>query len=171
MVWGCSRLFKLGGPSGWWDTIFTSVLQLMFYLVYFIVLPTRTAQFLPHTTTTAITFLNEGMVDYDRSIAGSFIVELFGWISWLQFSLFYACTFGVHHFVKSFFGAVAYLSDGYFRDITSPIICRANVRKLQSFNSTYGYDPFVAVDQRYLYFSGYMLFRTVSYLFSSNVQW
>ena len=118
----------------------------MFYLVYFIVLPTRTAQLLLPTTTTAITLINKGMVDYDRSIAGSFIVELFGWISWSQFSLFYACTLGVHHFVKSFSGAVAYLSDGYFRDITSPIICCANIRKLQVFNSTYRYDLFVAVD-------------------------
>ena len=96
---------------------------------------------------------------------------MLGWISWSQFSFCYVYSLGVTYFAKSFFGAVTYCSDGYFCDITSPVICRTNVHKLQKFTSTYGYDPFVAVDQQYLYFSVFMLYYTMSYLFSSNVQW
>ena len=73
---------KLGGPSSWWDTIIQYSLQLMFYLVYFIVLPTRTAQPLLPSPTIDIPHFDAGYVDYDRSIVGSFIFELLGWISW-----------------------------------------------------------------------------------------
>ena len=76
MVRSSSEFGKLGGPSGWWDTIIKYGLQLMLYLVYFIVLPTQTAQPLLPTTTTTITIIDKWIVDYDRLITGSFIFEL-----------------------------------------------------------------------------------------------
>ena len=86
MVRGGSRLGKLGGPNSWWDAIIFYGLQISFYLVYYLVLPIRTAQPILPTITTAFNFIDNGIVDYDQSIAGSLIIELSGRISLLQFS-------------------------------------------------------------------------------------
>ena len=171
MVRGGSRLGKLGGPNSWWDAIIFYGLQISFYLVYYLVLPIRTAQPILPTITTAFNFIDNGIVDYDQSIAGSLIVELSGWISCWQFCYAYISYLGWRFLMMSLSGSLAYFSNGYYQDITSPTICRTNRRKLQIFNSTYGYDPFVAVDQQYLYFAGLMLSCTVSYLFSCNAKW
>ena len=134
-------------------------------------LPIRTAQPILPTITTAFNFIDNGIVDYNQSIAGSLIVELSGWISCWQFCYAYISYLGWRFLMMSLSGSLAYFSNGYYQDITSPTICCTNRRKLQIFNSTYGYDPFVAVDQQYLYFAGLMLSCTVSYLFSCNAKW
>jgi len=135
------------------------------------VLTTQTALPILPTITTAIELIKDGTVDYDQSMAGSFIVELLAWYSWLRFKSFYYFYLGWIYVMSSLGGTPAYISDCYYCDITSPKMNRKNHRRIKDFYSTYGYDPFVAVDERYLYFAGLMLLRTVSYLFTCNAKW
>ena len=143
----------------------------MFILVYNYVLTNFMAQPLPSPITNAFTLISERTVDYDQSMAGSFVVELSGWISWLQFFFLHVVYLGWSSFVLSLSGFVAYVSNSYLRDVTSSMSSHMDFCKLMVFRSTYKYHPFVAVDQRCLYFAGLMISRTVSYIFLSNVKW
>ena len=98
MVRGSSRLGKIGGHSGWWNTSNCYGLQIMFYLVYHYVLTHHMVIPLLPTIMTTIKLIKEGTDNYNQSMVGSLIVELSGWISWLQFSSF---TFDISDGIKS----------------------------------------------------------------------
>ena len=171
MVRGGSRLFKIGGPSGWYNECINYGLRIVFILVYYYALTTQMAQPILPTNTNAYVLINEREVDYDQSVAGSFMVELLEWIAWVESSILRMCFLVWSFLMKSMSGVMSFFCDGYFCDIMLPQISRSDRRRVQVFRSTYVDDPLLAVDERYLLFSGLMLSREISYVFSCNAKW
>ena len=94
MVRGGSGLSKIGGLSSWYNACINYGLRIMFILVYYYVLTTQMAQPILPTIKNAYDLINEREVDYDRSVPGSFFVELLEWISWVENSILRMCFLG-----------------------------------------------------------------------------
>ena len=171
MVRGGSGLSKIGGLSSWYNACINYGLRIMFILVYYYVLTTQMAQPILPKIKNAYDFINERDVDYDQSVPGSFIVELLEWISWVENSILRMCFLGWSFLMMSVNGVMCFFCDGYFCDIPSPKISRSDRRRYKVFHATYESDPLLAVDERYLLFSGLMLSKAISYVFSCNAKW
>ena len=83
MVRGGSGLSKIGGLSSWYNACINYGLRIMFILVYYYVLTTQMVQPILPTNANTYIFINEHEVDYDQSVAVSFMVELLEWIAWV----------------------------------------------------------------------------------------
>ena len=121
--------------------------------------------------TDAYNLVHEQTADYNQSMAGSFIVEILLWVSYLKFSFLQMCLVGWSFLMMSINRVTCFFSDVYFCEMMSPTMSRVDCRRNDFFRSTYGYDPTLAIDERYLFFSGLMLRRDISYVFSCNSKW
>ena len=135
----------------------------MFYLVSYYVLVTQKAPiFLPRLQSVIVS----NQINYDVSVTGSIITELFQWACWnkknlLSSSLYYFCFWGL-----PLSGVMS-----YFCEEKKLVVSRVDRRRNARFRSIHGYDAVIAVDERFLFLSGFMLFKWDSYLFSSNWRW
>ena len=171
LVLSCSRLSKIGDQSGWYNALNYYDIRILFILVYYYVLTTQMDLPIIPTIKDSYNLVHEQTVDYNQSMAGSFIVEILLWIYYLSFSFLLVCLVVWSFLMMSVNRITCFFSDGYFCEMTSQTMSWVDQHRNDFFRSTYGYDPTLAIDERYLLFSGIMLRRDISYVFSYNAKW